>query len=93
MWNSSKNFPKLQFCITLFVFCVKCCATEIYPHKLSIEFEEIKNTIFTTNTTEEYERESESPADLECERELRAIGIGLENVDLWAIKSKLLHFI
>lgn len=83
---------KLQFCITLFVFCIKCNATEFYPHKLSIEFEEIKNAIFTSNKTEVNKQDAKSPADSQCERELRAVGVGLRNFDLWAIKSKLMCF-
>lgn len=90
MVNIRSDLPNWQFAIILVVLCIKCTDAELKPTRsLNLfHFEQMKKDIFTVNRANEFDHENITGNNLECSEELSAIGKGLTNLELWAIKSK-----
>ncbi len=83
---------KLQFAVILMVFCIKSFAAdaELVEPFQTIDFEQMKRNIFTENISRKFEIVNATENDLKCVKELSAIGNGLINMELWAMKSNFL---
>lgn len=90
MMNIQSDSQKLQAAIILLVLCIKCIDAELKPTRSFdlFDFERMKMDIFTRNISEGFDYENVTRNELKCLEELRAIGKGLTDSELWAIKSK-----
>ncbi len=79
-----------KFAVTLMLLCIKNCSADVEsvkPFRL-IDFEQMKSNIFTANISKELGNLAAMENNSKCVQELSAIGNGLINMELWAMKSK-----
>lgn len=85
--NQYSNFGYVLLIIWLCIECGDGSSGSI-PLKLSsLNFEQIKRDIISASGIFD-KKQNLSPNDLKCLKELKAIDKGLQNRDMWALKSK-----
>lgn len=81
----------------IFVICTECIHAKSELNNETegtnpFEFEQIKYKLFDSNIADEFMDKKLKSNDRKCLHELKAIREGLEDYDLWALKSKFLYF-
>lgn len=83
------------FAIILFTYSIKFSGANHRQNQINLNFlnfEQIKSDLFTINRTVRHQYELSSQNDEQCLIELNAIGNGVKNLELWAIKRKIICF-
>lgn len=79
--------------LLIFIIFVICTKSELNNRTKGInpiDFEQMKYKLFDPNIVDEFKDKKLKPNDRKCLHELEAIKEGLDNFDLWALKSKFL---
>lgn len=77
----------------ILIINTKCCSAKLKPEKISFnafDFEQIKNDLLTKAPVNSLNLTNLTFNDEKCLNELNAIGDGLQNFQLWAIKGKIM---